>query len=69
MSAQPTLKRRGRGRKAGNIGDRALDPARPIIDPNTGLMTTAAGLGIPMRKPRGMRYFIAKAEKIISLTR
>ncbi|EFO25253.2 hypothetical protein LOAG_03232 [Loa loa] len=51
LSAQPTLKRRGRGRKAGNIGDRMLDPARPILDQNTGLMFR--GMNIPTRKPRG----------------
>uniref|UniRef100_A0AAF5PNB4 Mediator of RNA polymerase II transcription subunit 1 n=1 Tax=Wuchereria bancrofti TaxID=6293 RepID=A0AAF5PNB4_WUCBA len=51
LSAQPTLKRRGRGRKAGNVGDRMLDPARPILDQNTGLMFR--GMNIPTRKPRG----------------
>ncbi|VDK27474.1 unnamed protein product [Gongylonema pulchrum] len=51
ISAQPTLKRRGRGRKAGNIGDRVLDPSRPIIDPNTGML--ASGMSMPTRKPRG----------------
>uniref|UniRef100_A0A915PRT2 Mediator complex subunit 1 n=1 Tax=Setaria digitata TaxID=48799 RepID=A0A915PRT2_9BILA len=51
LNAQPTLKRRGRGRKAGNLGDRMLDPARPILDQNTGLMFR--GMNIPTRKPRG----------------
>ncbi|VDN04162.1 unnamed protein product [Thelazia callipaeda] len=51
MNAQPTLKRRGRGRKAGNIGDRMLDPARSIIDQSTGLMFR--GINISTRKPRG----------------
>ncbi|KAM3722504.1 Mediator of RNA polymerase II transcription subunit [Dirofilaria immitis] len=51
LSAQPTLKRRGRGRKAGNVGDRMLDPSRPILDQNTGLIFR--GINIPARKPRG----------------
>ncbi|VDK82985.1 unnamed protein product [Litomosoides sigmodontis] len=51
LSAQPTLKRRGRGRKAGNVGDRTLDPGRPSLDQNTGLMFR--GVNIPTRKPRG----------------
>ncbi|VBB29755.1 unnamed protein product [Acanthocheilonema viteae] len=51
LGAQPTLKRRGRGRKAGNIGDRILDPSRPTLDQNTGLMFR--GMNIPTRKPRG----------------
>lgn len=54
LSAQPTLKRRGRGRKAGNVGDRMLDPARPILDQNTGLMFR--GMNIPARKPRGSAF-------------
>lgn len=56
LSAQPTLKRRGRGRKAGNMGDRMLDPGRPTLDPNTGLMFR--GMNIPTRKPRGNDFFI-----------
>ncbi|OZC06566.1 hypothetical protein X798_06447 [Onchocerca flexuosa] len=51
LNAQPTLKRRGRGRKAGNVGDRMLDPTRPILDQNTGLIFR--GMNIPTRKPRG----------------
>uniref|UniRef100_A0A158Q7D2 Mediator of RNA polymerase II transcription subunit 1 n=1 Tax=Elaeophora elaphi TaxID=1147741 RepID=A0A158Q7D2_9BILA len=51
LSAQPTLKRRGRGRKAGNVGDRMLDPSRPVLDQNTGLMFR--GMNISTRKPRG----------------
>ncbi|VDK66532.1 unnamed protein product [Onchocerca ochengi] len=51
LNVQPTLKRRGRGRKAGNVGDRMLDPTRPILDQNTGLIFR--GMNIPTRKPRG----------------
>lgn len=51
LSAPPTLKRRGRGRKAGNLGDRMMDSARPILDQNAGLMFR--GMNIPTRKPRG----------------
>ncbi|CAG9539052.1 unnamed protein product [Cercopithifilaria johnstoni] len=51
LGAQPTLKRRGRGRKAGNMGDRMLDPGRPTLDQSTGLIFR--GMNIPTRKPRG----------------
>lgn len=51
LNPQPTVKRRGRGRKAGNIGDRMSDPLRAVIDPATGMLTSP--MGMPARKPRG----------------
>ncbi|VDK50428.1 unnamed protein product [Anisakis simplex] len=50
--AAPLVKRRGRGRKAANIGDRtgSIDHAHAtaVLDPSTGLMTQTA-----TRRPRG----------------
>uniref|UniRef100_A0A915BN34 Mediator complex subunit 1 n=1 Tax=Parascaris univalens TaxID=6257 RepID=A0A915BN34_PARUN len=45
----PLVKRRGRGRKAANIGDRTGDHTTTVIDPNTGLVTTTTST----RRPRG----------------
>ncbi|KHN77094.1 Mediator of RNA polymerase II transcription subunit 1.1 [Toxocara canis] len=45
----PLVKRRGRGRKAGSMGDRTGDHATTLIDPNTGFITTTTSA----RRPRG----------------
>lgn len=52
----PAAKRRGRARKAGNIGDRVSEQhAGQVVDPITGMVSGV--MNVPIRKPRGSILF------------